>query len=133
MDRRAGSVRRPGARSLLALALAAVLSPILAAAGGPGLALEPEQIRVVQRALHVRGYAAEPTGAWDASTSAALASFQSASGLPATGSIDAVTARALDLDRSAVTPAAGRLAPGAADDPAVNCAINNTIDCRPGP
>jgi peptidoglycan hydrolase-like protein with peptidoglycan-binding domain len=117
---------------LLAFALAVVLSPGVSFGGDETAALGPDQIRMVQRALHDRGYGVEPTGAWDASTRAALSEFQSASKLPATGTLDGATARALGLALPAKPPS-GRMARGAGVDPAVNCEINNTVDCLPGP
>ena len=115
---------------LAAIALAVALRP--AAAGADATAsMQPEQIRMVQRALQERGYQVEPTGAWDTNTGAALAQFQTASGLPATGRWDGDTSRALGVDPGAAMPVSGRRA--GSDDPAVNCDLNNTVDCLPGP
>ena len=103
------------------------LRPAGVAAAESTAARQPEQIRRVPRALQERGYQVAPTGAWDPGTSTALADFQSSSGLPATGQWDAATSRALGLDPSAVMPVSGTRTA----DPAVNCEINNTIDCLP--
>jgi hypothetical protein len=113
---------------MLALALAVALPALALAAQDPRL--EPEQIRMVQRALGANGQQVALSGTWDEETGAALERFQSAHGLPATGTFDRDTSRALGLDPSAVRPVSGRLP---AADPAVNCAINNTVDCLPGP
>ena len=75
-------------RWIAALALAVALRPAGVAAAESTAAMQPEQIRMVQRALQERGYQVAPTGAWDPGTSTALADFQSSSGLPATGQWD---------------------------------------------
>ena len=49
-------------RSLLALAVAASLRPALVLAGEPSASLEPEQVRVVQRALNEHGQKVKVTG-----------------------------------------------------------------------
>ena len=125
--RREGAVHR--ASRLLALALAVAL-PAIALAASQDPSLEPEQIRMVQRALGVNGQHVALSGTWDDQTRAALERFQSSQGLPTTGSLDRDTSRALGIDPAAVRPVSGRLP---AADPAVNCGINNTTDCLPGP
>ena len=125
--RRGGGVHRTS--RTLALVLAVAL-PALAVGAARDPALEPEQIRMVQRALGHHGHPVALTGAWDQGTRAALERFQTESGLPATGTFDRDTSRALGVDPAAVRPVSGRLGPA---DPAVNCAINNTADCLPGP
>jgi hypothetical protein len=133
MIRRVCVILRGGA--LLALAFA-FLSP-RAGTAMEGKALEPEQIRMVQRALNDHGMNVAVTGSWDQRTRAAIGTFQSENGLPSTGTLDPATSRALGVDPYEVVPVGGRLPEAAArstaDDPAVNCAINTTVDCRPGP
>jgi peptidoglycan hydrolase-like protein with peptidoglycan-binding domain len=73
--------------------------------------LSAEQIRLVQRSLIDRGFAVDPTGAFDDRTRAALMDFQRARGLPANASLDQPTLDALGLDPRAVTPARGSTDP----------------------
>ena len=119
---------------LFAVALVVALGP--AAARGRGwnaAAMQPEQIRVVQRALQERGLHVEPTGAWDEPTHSALAEFQASKGLTRTGQLDRETSRALGLNPRALRPAGGgALSTWRSPDPMFNCALNNTIDCGPG-
>jgi peptidoglycan hydrolase-like protein with peptidoglycan-binding domain len=126
---RAGAVHRSWSRWLFALAVAMFLRPAVAIAADPSASLEPEQIRVVQRALQDRGLRVEITGAWDEHTRAALTEFQATSGLAPTGKLDGATARALGVDPSKVMPVGGR---DANRDPAMDCGLNNTVDCLPG-
>ena len=121
-------------RACAVLALALAVTPPALAVSDPMASLQPEQVRVVQRALQDYGYNVALSGTWDDGTRAAVGSFQSANGLPATGALDSATSKALGVDPWAVTPVAGRM-PEAnlRSDPAVNCAINNTVDCLPGP
>jgi peptidoglycan hydrolase-like protein with peptidoglycan-binding domain len=118
-------------RWILALALAVAIQPALAGGADQAASLEPEQIRMVQRALQERGHAVELTSSWDAGTQAALANFQAKSGLPPTGELDPATSHALGMDPAAVMPVSGtkRAEP---IDPAFNCGVNNTADCLPG-
>jgi len=69
--------------------------------------LSAEQIRLVQRSLIDRGFAVDPTGAFDDRTRAALMDFQRARGLPANASLDQPTLDALGLDPRDVKPARG--------------------------
>jgi peptidoglycan hydrolase-like protein with peptidoglycan-binding domain len=69
--------------------------------------LSAEQIRLVQRSLIDRGFAVDPTGAFDDRTQAALMDFQRARGLPANASLDQPTLDALGLDPRDVTPVRG--------------------------
>ena len=130
----AGAVRRSvWLGSVVAVAVA--LGP--AAARGDvesAAALQPEQIRMVQRALKEHGLDVAPTGAWDEPTRVALGAFQASSGLPRTGQLDPATSRALGVDPYTAMPVGGKDVSPAPPrrDPAVNCDINNTIDCRPG-
>lgn len=67
-----------------------------AVARGP-VAPSPERIRQIQQALLRSGhYRREPTGKMDASTVAALGSFQEANGLQPTGKLNAWTLRKLE-------------------------------------
>lgn len=116
--------------------LATALVVLAAPAGADDRpALEPEQIRMVQRALVDLGHPVEITGAWDQSTRTAVADFQRERGLTATGTLDTATSRALGVDPYAVVPVGGMgmRAGGSGLDPSVNCAVYNTVDCRPGP
>ena len=128
-NRRERSVARSWSTWLFAIALAMALGPVIGNASDPSTSLEPEQIRVVQRALNDKGHHVEITGAWDERTRDALADLQAASGLPATGTMNRATARLLGVDPYAVVPVGGR---DANPDPTVNCNLNNTVDCRPG-
>jgi peptidoglycan hydrolase-like protein with peptidoglycan-binding domain len=57
-----------------------------------------ERIREIQAALVRTGqYSGEPTGKWDAATSAALSNFQQSKGLKPTGKLDAQTLQQLGL------------------------------------
>src|SRR4051794_4941490 len=58
---------------------------------GPVSTLDVAQVRTVQVLLTSLGFPAEPTGAWDAASASALMRFQAATGLAATGDLDAVT------------------------------------------
>jgi peptidoglycan hydrolase-like protein with peptidoglycan-binding domain len=127
---RGRTLLRAGAALALSLALAGT-----AAAEDRTASLQPEQIRVVQRTLQDYGYQdAAPTGRWDEGTRSALRAFQADNQLRATGTLDDATAQALGVNPAAVTPVAGRRATGGGDrsDPEIDCAINNTVDCRPG-
>lgn len=67
-----------------------------AVARGPA-APSPQRIREIQEALARSGhYRKEPTGKLDASTTAALGSFQQANGLERTGKLNAWTLRKLE-------------------------------------
>lgn len=56
------------------------------------VARTPKGIREIQRALARAGsFHGEPSGKWDADTTAALRQFQAASGLPSTGKLDTIT------------------------------------------
>jgi len=57
--------------------------------------LAPGQVRTVQVLLRSLGFGAVPSGQWDAATTAALAAFQQAWGLPPTGVLDDATRAAL--------------------------------------
>jgi peptidoglycan hydrolase-like protein with peptidoglycan-binding domain len=105
-----------------------------AAAEDRSASLQPEQIRIVQRSLADYGYQAAPTGTWDDGTRAALRSFQADNQLRTTGTLDDATAQALGVDPWAVKPVSGKQAIGRQDpeNHEVDCAINNTVDCRPG-
>jgi hypothetical protein len=122
-------------RWLLAVGLAVAFQPAFAGDDHRTSSLEPEQIRMVQRELKDRGYDVEVTSRWDEGTRSALEEFQSIHGLPRSGWIDPETASALGVDPRATMPVGGRRMLGDAEmsDPAVNCAINTTADCRPGP
>ena len=101
--------------------------------------LAPEQVRMIQRALTEQGHPVALTGTWDRGTQSALLSFQRSHHLPATGTIDPATADALGVDPNAVQPVSkfeptsgyGYLHPFDPNNPEVNCAVNNTVDCRP--
>ena len=57
-----------------------------------------ERIREIQAALGRAGfYSAEPSGKWDATTTAAMKNFQEARGLRPSGKLDAVTLQQLGL------------------------------------
>ena len=124
---------------LLAAAVAMALGPAAARAKDQSAALQPEQIRTVQRALQQHGLQVEPTGAWDEPTRSALAEFQGSQGLPRTAELDPATTRALGVDPRAVMPVSGRnagMASWTTQDPygrdaAYNCETNNTVDCGP--
>jgi peptidoglycan hydrolase-like protein with peptidoglycan-binding domain len=123
---------------IAAVAVALLSAPALARAhdrqGASGSAMSPEQVRIVQRALSDKGYVIEPTGSWDEGTRAALMSFQQARDLPQTGELDGSTSTALGVDPADVTPVSGskRSSRNANADPAIDCQMNSTIDCRPG-
>jgi hypothetical protein len=130
-----GVVTRSWSRWLLALALVFAFQPTVAGGKDRTASLEPEQIRTVQRALQDKGHAVELTGAWDEGTRAALTAFQAKSDLPQTGQLDPATSRALGVDPSAIMPVSGMKTAESGinfDDPAMNCSVNNTADCRPG-
>jgi peptidoglycan hydrolase-like protein with peptidoglycan-binding domain len=74
--------------------------------------LQPEQIRLVQRALATRGFPVEPTGRLDDATRVGLRDFQRSRGLAETGDLNPDTAAALDLDPEAVMPVRGSQAAG---------------------
>jgi peptidoglycan hydrolase-like protein with peptidoglycan-binding domain len=135
-----GTMTRTGRRdvvwrracALVALAVA-LASPAKAKAAGEKGALEPGQIRVVQLALQDRGLNVAVTGSWSERTREAVATFQRRNGLPATGAVDDATALSLGVDPYELVPVASKLAEAVrAADPSVNCAINTTVDCRPG-
>ncbi len=125
---------------MVLLALAIIALPGLASAGehhkgerASATSLAPEQVRTVQRALSSQGYAVALTGAWDQDTRAALMKFQRSRDLPTTGDLDPATTQALGVDPSLVTPVGGTASREQVNvDPAVNCDVNTTIDCRPG-
>lgn len=124
------TVLRAGA----AVALALALTQQAHAADASTASLQPEQVRMVQRALSEYGYEVGLSGRWDDATRGAIGAFQSDNDLPATGALDGATSRALGVDPWAVTPVAGT-SPAAADaraDPAIDCRMNNTVDCAPG-
>lgn len=130
-NRRRGAVLAASAAAALAFAFAATHAAV---AADRTAFLQPEQIRVVQRTLVDWGYPVALTGSWDDATRAAVGSFQSSNQLPVTGTLDPATSEALGVDPTAVTPVSGRL-PARTDqrrDPAVDCGINNTVDCLPG-
>ena len=82
--------------------------------------LSREQVRLLQRSLADRGFAVDPNGSFDEPTQAALADFQRARGLPATGNLNAPTMDALGIDPRDVGPsgedaAATGVGSGAAD------------------
>jgi hypothetical protein len=58
---------------------------------GPVSTLDAAQVRSVQVLLTSLGFPTGATGAWDASSASALMRFQAATGLPATGELDAGT------------------------------------------
>ncbi len=66
--------------------------------------LSPEQVQLVQRSLVDRGFAVDVSGTFDQPTQTALADFQRARGLPATGNLNAPTIDALGLDPRDVAP-----------------------------
>jgi peptidoglycan hydrolase-like protein with peptidoglycan-binding domain len=118
--------------ALVALGVA-LASPATATAAGQNGSLEPGVIRVVQQALQDRGLDVAITGSWNERTREAVGTFQRRNGLPATGAVDADTALALGVDPYTVVPVAAKRAEAVrAADPSVNCAINTTVDCRPG-
>lgn len=78
-------------------------------------ALQPFQIRMVQRELSLRGLHVQPTGELDAPTRSALAEFQASKGLSRTGQLNWATARELGVDL----------------DPRYNCEMNDSVDCLP--
>lgn len=86
--------------------------------------LAPEQVRLLQRSLIDRGFAVDLNGTFDQPTQTALAQFQRARGIPATGNLNAPTIDALGLDPRDVEPrredptATGLGAGGADDRPA---------------
>lgn len=69
--------------------------------------LDPEQVRLLQRSLVDRGFAVDLSGRFDQPTQDALAQFQRARGLPATGNLNAPTIDALGLDPRDVQPERG--------------------------
>jgi hypothetical protein len=109
-DRRGGTVLRTSLRWFLALALAMTLHPAVASTGGSTASLQPEQLRIVQRALRDHGLQLEVTGAWDDDTRAALTQFQATSGLAVTGELDGGTSRALGVDPQKVMPVGAKTA-----------------------
>jgi len=63
------------------------------------LALSQDEYRAIQEMLNAAGYdSGTPDGVWGAGSMRALEAFQTAEGLPATGTPDAVTLRAMGLD-----------------------------------
>lgn len=71
-------------------------------------ALEPAQIRQVQRELRQRGlYEGDVTGEVDDELIQSVRQFQRRQGLDVTGRIDTRTARALDLDVAEIQPVRG--------------------------
>lgn len=97
--------------------LAALLVPATALAANPFTSLHPEEaypdnvpelaasgdyadlFKRVQERLHARGFDAGPVnGDWTAKTQTALAQFQRANDLPASGSLDDATRAALGVD-----------------------------------
>ncbi|MGB9611760.1 MAG: peptidoglycan-binding domain-containing protein, partial [Bryobacteraceae bacterium] len=76
---------------------------------------EPERIREIQQALAARGYAVQPTGAWDAATVEALRKFQedhNINNLSGRGKLDPLTLIALGLGPSYSRPAPSSAAAG---------------------
>jgi peptidoglycan hydrolase-like protein with peptidoglycan-binding domain len=118
-----------GRRACALVALGVALALPAAAAARQQGTIEPEQIRVAQRALQDRGLKVAITGSWNERTREAVGTFQRRNGLPATGTLDEATARSLGVDPSELRR---RFDDARAADPSVNCAINMTVDCRPG-
>lgn len=99
-----------------AAALASCAGPRRAASPGPAsvqgeaeagartVELSRPQIEALQSALAGRGFEVQRTGLLDGPTRGALATFQRARGLPASGLPDAPTLEALDLDPAQATP-----------------------------
>jgi peptidoglycan hydrolase-like protein with peptidoglycan-binding domain len=124
--------RRAWAWALVALGVA-LASPATATGTGQKGSLEPEQIRMIQVALQDRGLGVAVTGSWNERTQEAVGTFQRRIGLPATGAVDEATALSLGVDPFVLVPVAAKRAEAVrAADPSVNCAINTTVDCRPG-
>jgi peptidoglycan hydrolase-like protein with peptidoglycan-binding domain len=97
--------------------LVSLLAPLVAAAANPFTALHPEEaypddaqtlatpgehadlFRQVQEKLHAQGFDAGPVnGDWGAKTQTALAQFQRARDLPASGSLDQRTLAELGVE-----------------------------------
>ena len=80
------------------------------------MAPKPERIKEIQAALAKSGhYAGEPTGKWDASSTAALKRFQEANGIKASGKLNARTLQVLGLGSQTAGAAPPRKAVAAAD------------------
>ena len=113
------SSRRPFALALmLALALgsgACVGALTRGPHAGEVSALQPYQVRTVQRELRLRGHRLEPTGVWDEPTRAAVSEYQRSRGLPMTGLPDRATLFLLGVE----------------PDPRFNCEVNSSVDCGP--
>ena len=90
------------AGTVLAMRLDDAITVAESPGGAPGeddrvLIVAADAVRRAQRALHARTLlAGEPSGALDAATRNAIASFQSEAGLPAPGDLDRATLAALD-------------------------------------
>jgi peptidoglycan hydrolase-like protein with peptidoglycan-binding domain len=69
--------------------------------------LNPEQVRVLQRALAAKGQVLEVTGAFDEQTSAALKAFQRSQNLVPTGNLNFKTIEALGVNPADVMPVRG--------------------------
>jgi hypothetical protein len=70
--------------------------------------MAPEQVRLVQRTLDERGFAARPTGKFDDRTRDALTDFQRELGLKPTGQLDPSTVDLLGIDPGSVMPVRGK-------------------------
>ena len=107
------------------IAAAALLVPLAAAARGPFTSLHPEDaypdnvepvatpgpdadfIKQVQSKLHEWGFDAGPVnGDFGSKTQTALAQFQIANNIPASGTLDDATLDALDVQRPEVSASA---------------------------
>ena len=71
-------------------------------------AMSGEQVRLIQRALSARGFTTDATGQLDPGTTASIMAFQRANDLPATGTVDDSTARALGFEPGQVIPVRGQ-------------------------
>jgi peptidoglycan hydrolase-like protein with peptidoglycan-binding domain len=80
------------------------------------MAPKPDRIKEIQEALAKSGhYSGEPTGKWDATSKAALKSFQEANGLKATGKLNARTLQILGLGSETAGVAPPRKSVAASD------------------